>query len=68
MTGRPYRVLNGRFESAAIGPLALSDDASLFALLLQHPAGIATADQSCLELPPVWPIRRCWWRRSSWPG
>lgn len=37
MTGRPYRVLNGRFESAAIGPLALSDDASLFALLLQHP-------------------------------
>jgi hypothetical protein len=68
MTGRPYRVLNGRFESAAIGPLALSDDASLFALLLQHPAGIATADQFWSEPPPVWPIRRCSWKRSSWRG
>ncbi|CAN5328299.1 hypothetical protein BH18GEM1_BH18GEM1_09390 [soil metagenome] len=68
MAGRPYRGMDGAFESADLSPPDLSDDATLFALLLTHPDFLAEdvvfmADGRVLEeSDPAWRTVLGWHR------
>jgi hypothetical protein len=71
MAGRPYRGEDGTFESADLSPPALSDDAALFALLLNHPDFLDEdvlfmADGRVLaESDPAWRTVLGWHRGSG---